>query len=106
MKIKIVTYNIHMWMDGDGNNNVSEVVETLAAIAPDVIALQEVYHFDTPLSSFAKATKKLAKRGYPYWAFAPTDARSVFGFGNAVISRFPIVAHHKLILKAKQSEER
>lgn len=39
--ICVVSFNVHMWMDQDGLDNVRRIAELLEALNPDVVCLQE-----------------------------------------------------------------
>jgi endonuclease/exonuclease/phosphatase family metal-dependent hydrolase len=87
--LKVVTFNIRFAREIDRTEELFEKNEHLRDAS--VIALQEM---DAP------GTEKLARAlGYDYVyypsALHPQTSRD---FGNAVLSRWPIVADHKLIL--------
>ena len=95
--MRILTYNIHGWRSPDpaGSFNLDALVEVIGDAQADLVGLNEVYH-PFPASGGA-ALALLAGRLGMTFAFGPTlvAARSPTGipYGNAVLSRWPIVAH-------------
>ena len=104
--MRIVTYNIHGWRTADGHPNVEGVGAVLEAIKPDIVGLNEVYHHrqeGTRAPGPASGLSQLAARldmhllfgpclRWPAQADMPENA-----YGNALLSRWPIIAgaaHH------------
>lgn len=91
--MKALTYNVHGWQTTDGAPNVGLVAEVLASAAPDLVALNEVFH---PDGAGERPLLQLAQRlGYE-WAFGATQSSDPTRhppYGNAFLSRWPIVAH-------------
>ena len=44
MTLRIASYNIHGWVDADGESNLDRVAEVVNHHDPDIICLQEVDH--------------------------------------------------------------
>ena len=88
-EITLVTLNL--WHDkGDWPKREKLIVVRLRELRPDVIALQEVFQRD----GLPNQARSLAEAlGYEY-VFASVDAASKpQRFGNAILSRHPILAH-------------
>ena len=88
-EITLVTLNL--WHDkGDWPRRQRLIVETLRELRPDVVVLQEVFQhegLDNQARTLASAL------GYEY-VFASVDAADKpKRFGNAILSRHPILAH-------------
>jgi len=115
--MRLLTYNVHSCVGTDGVYDVSRVGRAAASVNPDVVALQEVecnterrccrtwsaMHADDQPKEIAKLC------GMPYVHFAATLAAAMpekeqearkgevlhpssgAGYGNAILSRFPIV---------------
>jgi len=83
-KLRVLTWNI-WWRYGPWESRRAVIVETLRQLDCDVIALQEVWQDDeTNL-----AAELASELGY-YHVFASSMEREGFGFGNAILSRWPI----------------
>lgn len=94
--MKVLTYNVHGWLTPDGNApNVEMLAEVIAATGADLIGLNEVFHpWRTPAGP---ALKVLADTLGMAYAFGPTlPAEPIPGdvpYGNALLSRWPILAY-------------
>ena len=92
MKLKIMTYNIASGREG-GVNQDKISVEPMVAVAkeymPDILGLNEVRgkneDFTQQEEAFAEAL------GYKYHFFAPAITINGGGYGNALVSKYPIV---------------
>lgn len=101
--LRVATYNIHRCRGLDGRTNPTRVAEVIRAIAPDIIALQEVIGAGAHAPGHAEELGALLGMG---WVMAP--ARQLRGclFGNVVLSRFPIRHHAQYDLSWKTCEPR
>eukprot|EP01112_Ceratiomyxa_fruticulosa_P006349 TRINITY_DN1713_c0_g1_i1.p1 TRINITY_DN1713_c0_g1~~TRINITY_DN1713_c0_g1_i1.p1 ORF type:complete len:264 (-),score=51.08 TRINITY_DN1713_c0_g1_i1:432-1223(-) len=92
--MKIVTYNIHYWVDAEENNNIDRVIQHMKDLEVDIICLQEVYHY--PLEphkhSFLLDLAKALNMEFVFGGSFKHD------FGNAVLARLPIVESNTYIL--------
>lgn len=107
MQFKFLCLNL--WY---GGKLFDAIVEFLRAENADVLTLQEVYHGDDPalapqFRSFTELPKVL---GYPHTHIAPAfrDVRPEGKIvqGNAILSRFPIVATNVIFYDVPYSHER
>lgn len=92
--VRILTYNVHGWQKPDGGSNVDLVAEVIAATAADLVGLNEVFHPDPGLTP--SALEHLAAQlgfCYAFGATQPTDPQKHPPYGNALLSRWPIMAH-------------
>lgn len=92
--MRVLTYNVHGWLTADGQPNVDLVGEVLAAAAPDIVGLNEVFHL--PGDPAGPALDVLAARLGMHYAFAatqPADPDKHPPYGNALLSRWPVLAH-------------
>lgn len=91
MRLRVVTWNIHKGIGGiDRRYRLERVVSVLAEIAPDVAFLQEVAD-DLPRSEFHDQAEMLGVAlGLGYVAFQPEHRFNMGGYGNAILSRFPL----------------
>ena len=118
-RLRILTYNIHAWRDGDHVDNLQRVADTCLAVDADVICLNEVlqpYDGARQPASYFEAVKKRAgvghaivecapREGYlqrlaaalgtPHVVFVEAEREQCFfgncAFGNAILSRRPIL---------------
>jgi len=91
-RLRILSWNI-WWRYGPWESRQPAIVETLRRLDCDVIALQEVWQDDT--TNFA--ADLAAELGYAH-VFAPSMVREGLGFGNALLSRWPISQSDKTML--------
>lgn len=82
--LKVLTWNI-WWRYGPWESRHAAIIKTLKELDCDVIALQEVWQ-DSTTNQAAKIASEL---GYHH-VFASSMEREGFGFGNAILSRWPI----------------
>ena len=87
--ITLVTLNL--WHDeGDWPKRQRVIVRALRELRPDVVALQEVYQHDG-LPNQARTLADALGYEYVFASVDPPDARK--RFGNAILSRHPILDH-------------
>lgn len=104
MTWRAATYNIHHWEGIDGRIDVARVAEVVRGLDADLVALNEVYHPWTAPDDDRAALMRMAETLGMTVAFGaalhrdPAGASSATGYGNALLSRWPILAHatHKL----------
>jgi endonuclease/exonuclease/phosphatase family metal-dependent hydrolase len=99
MRFSVVTWNIHKGIGGvDRRYRVDRVVAVLSAIGADVALLQEVTD-GLPRAQFHDQAELLAEAlGLHHVAFAPQHRFAIGGYGNAILSRFPLHDIHHLDL--------
>ena len=91
-RLRVLTWNI-WWRFGPWERRQPAIAATLAGLDADVIALQEVWGDETT----NLAAELAAGLGYHH-AFASGMDMNGFGFGNALLSRWPIVRHESTML--------
>ncbi|MFN7133769.1 MAG: endonuclease/exonuclease/phosphatase family protein, partial [Myxococcales bacterium] len=103
--ITVVTWNIHGCIGSDRRFDMSRVAGVLQAIDADVIGLQEVgeVHGRMPLVDQARALAELTGRHVAYGANVEAGSRR---YGNAILSRFPILAQRNYDLSVPGKEPR
>jgi endonuclease/exonuclease/phosphatase family metal-dependent hydrolase len=91
MLIRIVSWNIHKGIGGlDRRYRIERIVELLREQRPDVALLQEVAQ-DMPRSRFHDQTELLREAlQMPHWAHSPQHRFRMGGYGNAILSRWPL----------------
>jgi len=93
--MRVLTYNIHGWQAPDGTFNPERLAEVIEASGADLVGLNEVFH---PYPTDAgPALDWLADRLGMVYAFGVTVANTPLPnnllYGNAVLSRWPILAY-------------
>lgn len=108
--MRIVTYNIHGWRTVDDEPNLTGVTGTLLALKPDIVGLNEVYYPRVVAGSDKPALEALAERLQMHFVFGPClrwpaqDDMPEDAYGNALLSRWPIVANAAHHLTSKEED--
>ncbi|HKO46235.1 MAG TPA: endonuclease/exonuclease/phosphatase family protein [Polyangiaceae bacterium] len=91
MQFRVVSWNIHKGIGGaDRRYRLERIVEVLQALAPDIAMLQEVAE-DMPRSHFHDQPSALAEAlEMKHLAFGPEHRFRMGGYGNAILSRWPL----------------
>jgi endonuclease/exonuclease/phosphatase family metal-dependent hydrolase len=99
MRLSVVSWNIHKGIGGmDRRYRIDRVVGVLAELAPDVALLQEVTD-GLPRASFHDQAELLGEAlGMEHVAFCAQHRFAIGGYGNAILSRFPITRVDELDL--------
>ncbi|MEW5762325.1 MAG: endonuclease/exonuclease/phosphatase family protein [Bacillota bacterium] len=101
MLLRVLTYNIRHGEGLDGRVALGRIAAVLAACDADLVALQEVDVF-RPRSGFRHQARALAWVLGTQYVFGPTlvGAWAPF-FGNAVLSKLPVLGAHRYRLPGK-----
>lgn len=108
--MRIVTYNIHGWRTADNQPNHAAVGDVLAALDADIIGLNEVYYPRRAPGSDTPALEALAQRLGMHFVFGPClrwpaqNDMPAEAYGNAVLSRWPILANAAHHLTSKEED--
>jgi endonuclease/exonuclease/phosphatase family metal-dependent hydrolase len=86
MRLKVVSYNIQGHASARHPDHLPQIAETIVALAPDVIGLQEV-HCRTKQSALVDQAEELAKRTGLNLFFGRSCAMDGGDYGNAVLTR-------------------
>lgn len=101
--VTIATYNIHSGVGTDGRFAPERIVGVLQEMQADIVALQEVPlgggHFPNVLKMLQEATGHFVTEGF---TFSVSGRR----YGNAVISRYPIMATRAIDISFGSREPR
>jgi endonuclease/exonuclease/phosphatase family metal-dependent hydrolase len=103
MRTTLATYNIHACIGADHRFEPDRIVQVLNELDVDVVALQEVEHhaiddYDL-LDYLAKKTGLTSIAG-------PTLLRETRDYGNALLTRLPVVTARRIDLSLPQREPR
>lgn len=109
--MRIATYNIHGWRTQAGEPNLTAIGDLLQATGADIVGLNEVFYPRITPGETRPALEILAERlgmqfvfgpclRWPVQADMPADA-----YGNALLSRWPIVANAAHHLTPKDEDQ-
>lgn len=91
-ELRILHWNIHSWRDPSGTSNLEAVISLVQDIRPDVISLVEV---DEEWGMPAVLHELANRTGYS-WVFFPAfefgNGGPAGGFGNALLTKLPILS--------------
>ena len=108
--MRIVTYNIHGWRTADNQPNLTAVGDVLQAIGADIVGLNEVYYPRRVAGSDKPALEALAERLGMHFVFGPClrwpaqNDMPADTYGNALLSRWPIIANAAHHLTSKEED--
>lgn len=88
LPLRLMTYNLHNGFNPQGHFDLEALAQVIEAEQPDVVALQEVSR-GWIINGSADMLQWLARRLQMTYVFAPTAGPL---WGNAILSRLPIVA--------------
>lgn len=105
--MRVLTYNIHGWRTATGLPNLDAVAQVIAATNADIVGLNEVFYpriiAGTDEDPLVAALEALAAQLGMHYVFGPClrwpaqDNMPADAYGNALLSRWPILAsaaHH------------
>lgn len=87
--LSVVTYNIRGCRTDSGNADPALVAAALSLLDADIVALQEVDN-NLPRSQFVNQVETIAKALKMNYAYGPSIDLVIAGYGNAVLSKYPI----------------
>lgn len=99
-RAKILEWNVWWRFGADWRRRQPLIVEVLERVAPDIIALQEVWG-DEQTNQAADIAKRF---GFSH-VYAPASHVDGIGFGNALLSRWPITDSLQLDLPSMPSSD-
>ncbi len=98
MRLRVITYNIHRAIGVDRRFRPQRIAAILAHYRADLVLLQEVDE-GAPRSRGLDLARELAlELGFPHVAVGHNVALKQGRYGNATLSRFPIVAERNIDL--------
>jgi len=101
--IRFASYNIHLGIGRDGNFSPQRIAAVLAELDADVIALQEVEFGKGDFDMFGYLCNRTGYISVP----GPTMSRPGGGeYGNALLSRHPVVGVRRIELSCPGREPR
>ena len=109
--MRIMTYNIHGWRTIDGKPNWDGVARVVEEVGADIVGLNEVHYPRVVEGSDKPALEALAGRLGMHFVFGPClrwpaqDDLPAAAFGNALLSRWPIIASAAHHLAPKEADQ-
>lgn len=101
-RLRLVTWNL-WWRFGPWEQRLPAIIETLKRLDADICCLQEVWiDLGTGQSS---ADLIAAALGYEHVVVSNRADFDGIGFGNAVVSRWPIAEHEQLALPSPEEQD-
>lgn len=105
-QIKVVSYNIHRAIGIDRKFAPERIVKILEALDGDIVLLQEVDE-GVPRSNELNLAKELSEAcGYPHFALSHNVTLKKGRYGNATLSRLPIVRKRNIDLTVGDKKKR
>jgi endonuclease/exonuclease/phosphatase family metal-dependent hydrolase len=105
--MRLLSYNIHKGIGGrDRLYRLQRVLDVIEAANPDLICLQEVAR-NSPRSHFDDQPKLLTEYfNAPAHVFQQTVHLKNGGYGNLILSRWPLLAKHQVSLRLNTKKPR
>ncbi len=101
--LRILTYNIHRAIGVDRRFRPQRIADILKHYDADIVTLQEVDE-GVPRSREMNLAKELAEAaGYPHFALGHNVSLRRGRYGNATLSRFPILRERNIDLSVAES---
>jgi endonuclease/exonuclease/phosphatase family metal-dependent hydrolase len=104
-RLVVASYNIHGCVGSDGKRDVARVAGVIESLKADVIALQEV-DWQSPGKGKPPQKDVLSRLADMHVIAAPTFAREHGHYGNALLTRLPVLAERRLDLTCPGREPR
>jgi len=105
MTLRVATYNVHACVGTDGRHDPGRVASVIDELRADVVALQE-FTYPAAVAIETRQPVGFATLGHYECALGPTRQNTVQCFGNALLTRHPIVEVHRLDLSMERYEAR
>lgn len=105
MEMKVMTFNMHHGQGMDGKVNLNRIAELIEESEADLVGLNEVDRCYSKRSGFMDQLSWLADRLHMNACFAASITLSARGnvrvgqYGNALLSRFPVISQKQHVLE-------
>lgn len=110
LRVRVMTFNIHHGEGTDGRYDLKRIASVIASAKPDIVALQETERFRQRTGRDDQPAELAHLLGMNH-VFANVrdhrhdDNHHAAGYGNAILTRFPIVAHEHFDISFSGSRE-
>lgn len=107
MRLRIATWNIHKGIGGvDRRYRLERIVDVLAALQADILLLQEVAE-GMPSCGMVNQLEELSESlDMPHTTFGAEHRFRIGGYGNAILSRFPLTDSARIDLTIGRRKRR
>lgn len=95
--MKVMSFNIHYGKGKDGQKDLHRIASIISKEGADLIGIQEADKY-LLRSGFTYQLKKLASLTGFHYCYTPNIKLLIGGFGNGVLSKFPIISNHNISL--------
>jgi len=106
LKLRFLTYNIHRAIGLDRRFKPERIEEIIGDHDPDIVLLQEVDEGVPRSREQAMAKEIAANLGYPYYAMGHNVSLRKGYYGNATLSRYPIIRERNINLTIDNKKRR
>ncbi len=108
MKLRVLSYNIHKCIGGvDRRYDPTRVIEVIGNLAPDVVMLQEVDDGVKRSKGHRQVDLLADELGMKYRTWFPNvDVRGGGQYGNAILSRYPLIESANIDLTTRFKKKR
>ena len=103
MRLRVLSINIHKGFDWRGQSRIHELRNAILSVEPDIVFLQEV-HGKHLVENFELET--LADEIWHDHSYAQNSINSGGDYGNAILSRYPIISSEFYDLSTNKLEKR
>jgi endonuclease/exonuclease/phosphatase family metal-dependent hydrolase len=103
--LRVATYNIHACVGSDRRHDPARIARVITELDADVVALQE-FTYPAEVALDTRAPVVLTSLDTYQCALGPARRNTIECFGNALLSRHPILEVHRLDLSMKRREPR
>jgi endonuclease/exonuclease/phosphatase family metal-dependent hydrolase len=104
-RLRVATYNVHACVGTDRRHDPDRVASVVGELDADIVALQEFTYAASVAIETREPVELVALDGYEC-ALGPTRQIATRCFGNALLTRHPIVDVHRLDLSTNGREPR
>jgi endonuclease/exonuclease/phosphatase family metal-dependent hydrolase len=103
--LRVATYNVHACVGTDGRYDPDRVAAVIAELDADIVAVQE---FTYPVTVALETRQPVVFAALDHYecALGPTRQTVTHCFGNALLTRHPLVEVHRLDLSTGRHEAR
>jgi len=103
--LRVATYNVHACIGTDRRHDPDRVAKVIAELDADVVALQE-FTYPASVALETRTPVVLTTLDRYECALGPTRQNGTHCFGNALLTRHPIVEVHRIDLSIERREPR
>jgi len=100
MKLKLLSYNIHSGHDFEGKENLAAIGDFIKEVDADIVGLNEVDMKNERCGGIDQADFLRERAGYSYCAFSPSIEFRGGYYGNALLSKYPILEAEPIAIPA------